>query len=190
MNRLNSGGLSEFGEQKLYSVKIELLKDGLPVEVKEKKIGFKTAELVMYQGGWDIPNRMPKSRSHPPITMKVNGREIFCKGSNWVIPKIFYGKITADDYRELLQYAKDAHFNLLRIWGGGIVNKESFYELCDELGIMVWQEFPLACNNYENDAHYLEVLENESTAIIKKLRVILAYLSGAVVMNYLMLGQE
>lgn len=161
---------NEFGEQKLYSVKIELLKDGLPVEVKEKKIGFKTAELVMYQGGWDIPDRMPKSRSHPPITMKINGREIFCKGSNWVIPKIFYGKITADDYRELLQYAKDAHFNLLRIWGGGIVNKESFYELCDELGIMVWQEFPLACNNYENDAHYLEVLENESTAIIKKLR--------------------
>ena len=60
--------------------------------------------------------------------------------------------------------------NLLRVWGGGIVNKEAFYEQCDELGLMVWQEFPLACNNYEGTPAYLRVLDQESKSIISRVR--------------------
>ena len=63
-----------------------------------------------------------------------------------------------------------ANFNIFRVWGGGIVNKESFYELCDEKGILVWTEFPLACNNYEGTQSYLKVLKQESEAIIKRIR--------------------
>ena len=70
----------------------------------------------------------------------------------------------------LLNRARDAHMNLLRIWGGGIVNKDSFFDLCDELGLMVWQEFPLACNDYEGTPKYLEVLDHESRSIILRLR--------------------
>ena len=65
---------------------------------------------------------------------------------------------------------RDAHMNILRIWGGGFVNKESFFELCDELGIMVWQEFPLACNEYPDEEHYLSVLKKEATSIVRRLR--------------------
>ena len=60
--------------------------------------------------------------------------------------------------------------NIFRMWGGSGIQKDRFYELCDECGIMVWQEFPLVCNNYVNDPHYLEILEQEATCIVKSLR--------------------
>ena len=64
----------------------------------------------------------------------------------------------------------EANFNLLRVWGGGMVNKAAFHEQCDEKGLMVWQEFPLACNLYEDDPAYLQVLEQESGSIIRRIR--------------------
>jgi beta-mannosidase len=106
----------------------------------------------------------------PPIQVEINGRSVFCKGTNWVNPEVFPGIITAGRYEELIDRALEANFNMFRIWGGGIVNKESFYDLCDSKGILVWQEFPLACNNYPDDAHYLEVLKQESTSIILRLK--------------------
>ena len=78
--------------------------------------------------------------------------------------------MNADTYRPLLKYAKDANMNLLRIWGGGIVNKKCFFDMCDSYGLMVWQEFPLACNKYPDKEQYLATLESEATAIIKRLR--------------------
>jgi len=70
----------------------------------------------------------------------------------------------------LLDLAKVANFNIIRCWGGAIVNKESFYELCDEKGILVWQEFPLGCLNYPDTPHYLEILEQEATSVILRLK--------------------
>ncbi len=96
------------------------------------------------------PSDFPRTRSVVPIQLEINKRQIFCKGSNWVNPEIFPGIIGPERYDELTDRAREANFNLLRIWGGGIVNKEAFHEQCDEKGIMVWQEFPLACNNYED----------------------------------------
>jgi beta-mannosidase len=87
-----------------------------------------------------------------------------------VHPEVFPGTITPERYREQLQPAKDAHFNLLRIWGGGIVNKESFFDICDELGILVWQEFPLACNHYPDKPEYLAVLEQEARSIVRRVK--------------------
>ncbi|MBQ4051589.1 MAG: hypothetical protein IJD13_08150, partial [Oscillospiraceae bacterium] len=116
------------------------------------------------------PTRFPKSRSDAPATLEINGRRIFAKGSNWVNAQVFPGEMTAEHYDSLLTLVKDANMNILRIWGGGFVNKDIFFDLCDEKGIMVWQEFPLSCNEYPDDDHYLAVLEKEATAIVRKLR--------------------
>ena len=131
------------------------------------RLGFRSIELSMNADDW---NGVNGTRANPPMTVTLNGRRIFAKGSNWVNPEIFPGAITYDTYLPLLKLCKDANFNLLRVWGGAIVNKESFFELCDEMGIMVWQEFPLACNNYKGGVHYLKILEQEAVSIIKRVR--------------------
>jgi beta-mannosidase len=157
------------GDQPLYCSEV-LLMDGRGklLDSKKQRIGFRQIRLVMNEGTWQEPVGFPKSRSNPPITVEINNRRIFCKGTNWVNPEIFPGLITRERYKELLTKAVEANFNLLRSWGGAIVNKESFYELCDEMGIMVWTEFPLACNNYEGTPKYLGILKQEATSIIKR----------------------
>ncbi len=134
------------------------------------KVGFRRVRLVMHEGAWGEAQGFPASRSKPPVTVELNGRVIFAKGSNWVGADIFPGRVTGDGLGRLLVLARDAHFNLLRSWGGAIVNPEAFFERCDELGLLVWQEFPLACNNYPDDPAYLRVLDQESRAIIRRLR--------------------
>lgn len=161
------------GEQPLYTSVVSFRQPLCPSTSESnsiQRIGFRQIKLVMYDGAWKEPSQFPKSRSNPPITMEVNGRKIFCKGTNWVNPDIFPGRITAGDYQVLLDLAKAAHMNLLRVWGGGIVNKESFFDRCDEMGLMVWQEFPLACNQYPDKPAYLKVLDQESRSIIRRLR--------------------
>jgi beta-mannosidase len=161
----------DHGKPYLYSSSLRLLdQSGIVLQTISSKTGFRRVRLVMNEGGWDEPKGFPKTRSVPPTQVEINGRRIFCKGTNWVNPEIFPGTITRKRYDELLELAKGANFNILRVWGGGIVNKESFFELCDEKGIMVWQEFPLACNNYEGTPHYLKILEQESRSIIHRLK--------------------
>lgn len=138
-------------------------------DTKTGHIGFKRVRLVMNGGAWKEPSVFPKSRSVPPMTVELNGREIFAKGSNWVNPELFTGLIDEKRYRELLVLVKDANMNMLRCWGGAIMNKEPFFDMCDELGLLVWQEFPLACNNYRGTDEYLKVLEQEANAIIDRI---------------------
>jgi beta-mannosidase len=162
----------DHGNPYLYRMDFRLTDaSGKLIDQKTSKIGFRKVQLVMNEGAWDYPKDLPKTRSIPPVQLEINGRKIFAKGSNWVNPEIFPGIITRERYNELLDRAKEANFNILRVWGGGIINKDSFYELCDEKGILVWQEFPLACNNYEGTPHYLKILEQESESIIKRLKV-------------------
>jgi len=155
----------------LYDFTLELTdRYGNLLQTITGKTGFRRVKLLMNAGAWIEPQGFPKTRSVAPIQLEINGRKIFCKGTNWVNPEIFPGIITRERYEELLDRAVEANFNMLRIWGGGIVNKESFHELCDEKGILVWQEFPLACNNYVGTYRYLRVLEQESESIIKRIR--------------------
>ncbi len=134
------------------------------------QIGLRRIRLVMNEGGWVEPVGFPKGRSVAPIQLELNGRRVFAKGSNWVNPDIYNGRIDEARYETLLTLARDAHMNILRCWGGSGINKKAFYDLCDRLGLMVWVEFPLSCNNYVGTPHYLAVLEQEATAIIKHLR--------------------
>lgn len=162
---------SGYGSQFIYQLTVSTLTpDGDVSEQVERKIGFCRSRLVMNEGSWNLPDEFPKSRSDAPAAFEINGQRIFAKGSNWVNAQIFPGEMSKEHYEKLLRLVKDAYMNILRIWGGGFVNKECFYDLCDELGIMVWQEFPLACNEYPNDEDYLSVLRKEATAIVRRLR--------------------
>ncbi|MEN8229472.1 MAG: glycoside hydrolase family 2 TIM barrel-domain containing protein [Bacteroidota bacterium] len=161
----------DHGDPTLYDYTIDLNdRYGNLLHTVHGKLGFRRVKLVMNEGAWNEPQGFPKTRSVAPIQLEMNGRRIFCKGTNWVNPEIFPGIITRKRYEELTERALEANFNMLRIWGGGIVNKESFHELCDEKGILVWQEFPLACNNYVGTPEYLKVLKQESESIIKRIR--------------------
>ena len=94
-----------------------------------RKIGFRTIRLMMNEGTWDNPSPFPKPRSAAPATFVVNGHPIFIKGTNWIPPQLFAGEITRQTFTELIDLACAAHFNCLRVWGGGIVNPTIVYSL-------------------------------------------------------------
>ncbi|MBQ9099335.1 MAG: hypothetical protein IJY50_07900 [Clostridia bacterium] len=133
------------------------------------KLGFRRLRLLRNAGARG-PSIFPKGRYEAPITVELNNRRIFCKGSNWVNPELFWGEITAARYEELIRLAKECHMNIFRMWGGAGTPKESFYDICDREGILLWQEFMLACNEYIDVGNYMQTLENEATGMIRKFR--------------------
>lgn len=161
----------EYGEQSVYSLSISLHgEEGEVVDSIQRKIGFRSSRLVMNEGAWDEKKSMPNSRCVAPMSLEINGRPVFVKGSNWVAPDVFPGVTGEDAYRPLLEKAASCNFNLLRCWGGSAVGKNSFFEHCDRLGIMVWQDFPLACNRYSESLQFLDTLGQEAESIIKRLK--------------------
>lgn len=160
----------DYGTPYLYGWSLTLVdKKGSALDQKAGKLGFRRIRLIHNEGTMDEPASFPKSRYSAPAQFELNGRRIFAKGTNWLAPDIFVGTIKAEDYDILLDKAVKANFNTLRCWGGCAVSKDSFFDLCDEKGILVWQEFPLACNNYPDDRHYLDILEQEAVSIIDRL---------------------
>ena len=158
------------GEQYVYTVKTSLIDaDGNELHSVSRKIGFRSAKLKVNGDDW-LDFGFPATQAYFPITMELNGRRIFCKGTNFVPTEIFYSRMTEDVYRRAITLADECNMNILRIWGGGLTNRDSFFDICDELGIMVWQEFPLACNNYVDDPRYLKVLDKESISIIQRVK--------------------
>jgi len=163
------------GAQPLYTLRVRLLgQRGEEMDTTQRRFGFRRIRLVMHEGAWELPDTggLPASRRNPPITLEVNNRPIFAKGTNWVPPQIFPGLFNREVFLPLLRMARNAHFNLLRCWGGGPVNPSEFYDLCDELGLLVWTEFPLACLPYDAPwgSSYLRVLDQESKSIIRHVR--------------------
>ena len=127
-----------YGDQPLYTVEITLHDaDGTPRDAREHRIGFRTAAVI------EEPDEIGTS-----FTIVVNDRPILAKGANWIPDDCFPVRLTAEDYRASITDAVDAGMNILRIWGGGLYESEHLYALCDELGIMVWQDFTLACAAY------------------------------------------
>lgn len=158
------------GEAHLYAVEAQLWAGERLLDSRCFHKGFRTIRLIRGPVRSREVTQEPQTREYPPIALEVNGKAIFSKGTNWVCPTIFPGTLTRESYERPLQKIRDAHMNLIRCWGGAIVNKDDFFELCDEMGLLVWQEFPLACNNYAATPGYLETLEEESRAIIRRLR--------------------
>jgi len=105
------------------------------------------------------------------FTFVINGSKVFCKGGNWVPTDSIYARCSDAKIIRLLELAKDANFNMMRIWGGGIYETDAFYETCDRLGIMVWQDFMFACGYYpDRDPAFCAEAEQEIISVVKRLR--------------------
>ena len=99
----------------------------------------------------------------------VNGRPVFAKGANWIPPDALPGRMDEDATRDLLASARDAHMNLVRVWGGGRYEPDAFYRACDELGLLVWQDFMFACNLYPCTEAFLGAVEEEVDHQVRRL---------------------
>lgn len=152
---------SEYGEQPLYQVKLGLWQDGRCVCSRESHTGLRELLFVQNEGA------SPDARAY---TAQVNGRKIYLKGWNWVPYDVLYGDLNREKLTYLLMLAKKAHVNCLRVWGGGLIEREEFYNLCDELGILVWQEFIQSSSGIENKPseapEFLALMDQEARQII------------------------
>ena len=106
----------------------------------------------------------------PTFHFEVNGVPLFAKGANWVPADALECRQTPERYRDLLESCVAANFNMVRVWGGGIYEKDCFYDLCDELGLLVWQDFMFSCAVYPADAAFLENVRREAEWQIRRLR--------------------
>jgi beta-mannosidase len=100
----------------------------------------------------------------------VNDNPVFMKGANWIPADMFLPRLTKAKYRQLLLAAKEANINMLRVWGGGIYEDDAFYDLCDSLGLMVWQDFMFAGAMYPGDENFIKNVKQEVIDNIKRLR--------------------
>ena len=150
-----------YGEQPLYNYRVELERDGKMISVKNGRFAYRSVNLV----------EEPKGDTLYGYQLQVNGVDVFVKGSNWIPVECFTGVVTDDKYRRLTALAKDGNFNMLRVWGGGIYEKDVFYDLCDELGLMVWQDMMLACAEIpEDNSEWVNNMLAEVDYQVKRLR--------------------
>ncbi|MER6478570.1 glycoside hydrolase family 2 protein [Streptomyces filamentosus] len=130
-----------YGAQPLYGLDVELLDGaGTPLDAWSRRIGFRTVTV----------DRSPDAHG-TGFTFVVNGVRIFARGVNWIPDDVLPSRITPERYRTRLAQAADANVDLVRIWGGGIYEDDAFYDACDELGLMVWQDFLFACAAYPEE---------------------------------------
>ena len=144
------------GEHHLYELKTELKLGGEKVAEKITSIGIRELEVVRE------PDDAGKS-----MYVKLNGVPIFIKGANYIPQDSFQSRVTTEKYEYIVQAAGDANMNMLRVWGGGIYEEDLFYDLCDQNGILVWQDIMFACAMYPADEEFLanvrqEVIDNAS----------------------------
>ena len=132
---------SGWGSPHLYHWKIVLLRRGEELDSHSGRLGIREVRLV----------EEPLDVETMGFRFEINGKRVYIKGSNWVPAECFTGVIRDDTYRSLIALAREGDLNLLRVWGGGIYEKDIFYELCDENGIMVWQDMMFACADIPDD---------------------------------------
>uniref|UniRef100_A0A452TFR9 beta-mannosidase n=1 Tax=Ursus maritimus TaxID=29073 RepID=A0A452TFR9_URSMA len=149
------------GNQTGYNMTILFKLDGGLTIKKSAKVYFRTVELI------EEPIEGSQGLS---FYFKINGLPIFLKGSNWIPADSFQDRVSSDLLRLLLQSAVDANMNTLRVWGGGIYEQEEFYRLCDELGIMVWQDFMFACALYPTDRDFMNSVRAEVAHQVRRLK--------------------
>jgi beta-mannosidase len=148
------------GEQPLYEITIEVASEaGAKVGVWTRKIGLRTIVLDRHPDQWG-----------ESFQFVVNGRAIFAKGANWIPAHSFVAGLTRADYERDLTSAAQANMNMIRVWGGGIYESEDFFDLCDELGLLVWQDFMFACARYPGDGAFLSSVREEAAYQVRRLR--------------------
>ena len=129
-----------FGSPHLYTLEISLVEGGVVTDVWMQRIGLRTARIVAE------PDAIGRS-----WYVEINGKPIYVKGANWIPDDCFVSRVTEDRYRERLTQALDANMNTVRVWGGGLYESGVFYNLCDEMGLMVFQDFLFVCACYPEE---------------------------------------
>lgn len=149
-----------YGEANVYDVKFELLFDGIVKDIKEMNMGIRTVELK---------RRKTLLENDSDFRFVINGTDIMCRGTNWV-PLDAYHSRDAQRYVKALELIKDTGCNILRIWGGGVYEQDKFFDWCDRNGVMVWQDFMIACMALSHNEKLVANLKNEAEFVVKKFR--------------------
>ena len=149
---------NEMGEQPLYDFEVVLKSDNQVLDSKKIATGVKTVQLV----------QEPDEKGFS-FYFKVNGIPMYAKGANYVPEEMIETWINPDNTYKLLKMAQDAHFNMLRVWGGGIYPSDDFFNICDSLGVLVWEDFMYAGTMYPYDEAFLENAKIEALEQVKRL---------------------
>lgn len=148
-----------YGEQPLYNVTAAVGTGEHKLDSMTKRTGFRKGELIQE------PDEVGKT-----FYFRFNGVDVFCGGSDWIPADSFTPRITKEKYRKWLQMMVDGYQLMIRVWGGGIWEEDVFYNTCDELGILVWQDFMFGCGNYPCFPEILKSIEDECVCQTKRLR--------------------
>ncbi|GAB3241331.1 glycoside hydrolase family 2 TIM barrel-domain containing protein [Hymenobacter seoulensis] len=148
-----------YGAQPLYRMRAQLLQNGQLLDEATTRIGLRTLQL-----------RREKDQYGKSFEFVVNGIPVFVKGVNWIPADIFPTRVTNAKYHKLLKAAKDVNMNMIRVWGGGIYESEYFYNTCDEMGLLVWQDFLFACSFYPGNQEFMDNVRAEATYQVRRLR--------------------
>lgn len=149
------------GDAHLYTVTQELYLDGHLMDSKNLKTGIRTARLIQEEDA---------DKNGRSFYFQINGVPVFSKGANYIPNDLFLPRVTLEDYETVINSAVEANMNMLRVWGGGIYENDEFYELCDEKGIMVWQDFMFACSMYPDTPELQESIRQEAIDNVRRLR--------------------
>jgi beta-mannosidase len=142
------------GEQPLYE--LETVVDG---ETSRRRLGLRQLDWVI-----------EKDEIDHSFKVRVNGRDISMMGANWIPKDAIPSRITPEAVRDVLESARAANMNMIRVWGGGQYEPDFFYELCDELGLLIWHDFMFSCMPYPSDPPFLENVRQEITQQVRRLQ--------------------
>ena len=151
-----------YGDQPLYPLSVTL-----GGAMTTKRIGLRKAEVYNEEDEDPDPATGKKGK---PMVVVINGRRIFCKGADWIPCDAFENRQAPERYRDLLDSAVSANMNMLRVWGGGQFEHPSFYELCDEKGILLWHDFMFSCATYPGDERFMAGVRKEIAHQLRNLR--------------------
>jgi beta-mannosidase len=147
------------GDQALYNFRARILVGKRQVDEQVKRTGLRTLEL-----------RQKPDQHGISFEFVVNGVPVFGRGANWIPADIFPTRVTKERYKDLLGSLKNANMNMIRVWGGGIYEDDYYYDLADEMGLLVWQDFMFACSMYPGDQKFLDNVRREAIDNVKRLR--------------------
>jgi beta-mannosidase len=150
----------DLGTPFLYKLEILFLKNDEVIQRKKLKFGLRDIQLIKKKDNWG-----------ESFYFKLNGVPLFAKGANWIPIDSFIPRGKKEElYKRNLNDAKASNMNMLRVWGGGIYEDDKFYQLCDELGILLWQDFPFACAIYPYHQEFIDKVKQEAIENIVRLR--------------------
>ena len=147
------------GGQPLYTFRLNLSRGHTPLDLSSIRTGLRTLTLEQKPDEWGTSFRFA-----------ANGVPFFAKGGNWIPADVFLPRLTRQKYERMLRDFRSANMNMIRVWGGGVYESPEFYDLCDELGLVVWQDFMFACQMVPGDAEFRENVRAEAEGVVKALR--------------------